>query len=381
MSTVASPTRSPLEEFLRDYAETLGGAWEEVEPQVYDLLVPGVDSESKLDAAGNILRIAFDPEALPEHPGAQLASFGTPLVDGLLADAMRRGRHARLYFLGLNLHAREVPARVRRAVSSPPKMELRCERVRPLYFPQAVFWFQATFLSDQKEQEVLPVALDLHYLRLVRHLDKLLDFARLASRPPACLPEPRRSGLAAAHAAAQAEIVRALGPMANVRQRDLQARLERQVSRLTAYYADLRRELGPTRGRDSEEVQARLAAKKLAIEREERLRLAELSQKHALQIHLKLLAVLEIHQPKLLARMSLIGPGGVRGAVDLVWDPLCEEVEAAPCPGCGRPTLALALGRQGHVCCPDCHSKGGVHSPLASSFGSGSQKLRMKPRK
>ena len=29
------------------------------------------------------LRLAFDPEALPEHPGTQLASYGTPLVDRL----------------------------------------------------------------------------------------------------------------------------------------------------------------------------------------------------------------------------------------------------------------------------------------------------------
>ncbi len=45
------------------------------------------------DAAGEpeIVRLAFDPEAIPEHPGAQLASYGTPLVDRLLADAVRSG--------------------------------------------------------------------------------------------------------------------------------------------------------------------------------------------------------------------------------------------------------------------------------------------------
>ena len=32
---------SPLEAFLRDYAETTGGLWDEVEPQVYDLMLPG----------------------------------------------------------------------------------------------------------------------------------------------------------------------------------------------------------------------------------------------------------------------------------------------------------------------------------------------------
>ena len=31
---------SPLEVFLREYLETAGGVWDEVEPQVYDVLLP-----------------------------------------------------------------------------------------------------------------------------------------------------------------------------------------------------------------------------------------------------------------------------------------------------------------------------------------------------
>src|SRR5690348_1881440 len=87
---------SPLEDFLREYADVTGGVWDEVEPQVYDLILPSLDPEG---AGGEpaIVRVAFDPEAIPEHPGAQLASFGTPLVNRLLADAVDRGRHARLY--------------------------------------------------------------------------------------------------------------------------------------------------------------------------------------------------------------------------------------------------------------------------------------------
>src|SRR5438105_52119 len=99
-----TPTASPLEGFLRDYVETIGGAWEEVEPQVYDLLLPPESGTAVPDPVGRgMLRVTFDPEAIPEHPGAQLASFGTPLVDGILADAVRRGRYAELYLIGLNL--------------------------------------------------------------------------------------------------------------------------------------------------------------------------------------------------------------------------------------------------------------------------------------
>jgi hypothetical protein len=35
--------------------------------------------------------------------------------------------------------------------------------------PQALFWFKATFVSDQKEEEILLMGIDLHSLREVRH--------------------------------------------------------------------------------------------------------------------------------------------------------------------------------------------------------------------
>src|SRR5258708_27514362 len=109
-------SRTFLEGLLRDYAESAGGAWDEVEPQVYDLLLPAGPGESRLDAQ-QMLRVAFDPEAIPEHPGAQLAGFGTPLVDRLLDDAISRGRFSRLYFLGLNLNPRDLPAIARPAIA------------------------------------------------------------------------------------------------------------------------------------------------------------------------------------------------------------------------------------------------------------------------
>src|SRR5436305_2069605 len=136
-SSVGLEHHSPLEAFLRDYAEVSGGLWDEVEPQVYDLMLPPT-------AAGpgepEVVRVAFDPEAIPEHPGAQIASYGTPLVDRLLADALERGRRAKLYLIGLNLAPHDLLGRARRALTLPADTSLREERRRPLHFAQAVFW-------------------------------------------------------------------------------------------------------------------------------------------------------------------------------------------------------------------------------------------------
>ena len=208
---------SPLEAFVRDYAETIGGAWDEIEPEVYDLLLPvHCDGAGQLDWADqSVVRVAFDPEAIPEHPGSQLASFGTPLVDRLLADARERSGFGCYFFLGLNLTPHDLTSRSRRALVLGPGVECRIEAVRVMHFPLAFFWFEATFISDQKEQEVLTVALDLHSQRQVRHRDRLLDPARLSDQPALPFADAPHAGLASIYSPACEEVLRTLSTMAH----------------------------------------------------------------------------------------------------------------------------------------------------------------------
>lgn len=347
---------SPLEQFVRAYLEVTGGAWEEVEPQVYDMLLPpGVEGTGP-SATGGMLRISFDPEALPDHPGAQLASFGTPFIDGLLGQALKRGRSARFWMIGLNQMPHDLETRVRRALPVAAPGELRIERVRVLGFPQTVFWFRIEFVSDQKEQMVAPVAIDLHYGREVRQLEPLLDAARLAEQPAQPLPEVRHVSVAAAYAAAWAEAQRTITTLANIRNRELEERCQHQLGRMHQYYADLRSELQEQarRGRPADDAEARLGQRRAALDREEQQRVAELRQKSTLQVSVSLLQLLQIQQPKLLVETTLTPAKRPPGRLEVVWDPLSETVEAPPCPSCSRPGYAFDVDRLGHVVCPSC---------------------------
>jgi hypothetical protein len=339
---------SPLESFLRDYAEVVGGLWEEVEPQVYDLMLPSRDEPE-------MARVAFDPEALPEHPGAQLASFGTPLVDRLLADAVARGRAVELYLVGLNAAPRDLASHVTRTLKTAPGIEIRLERTRVMHFPQAVFWFEATFVSDQKEQAILPVAIDLHYGRQVRHIDRLLDHSRLSETPWSPLPEVRHGGLKRGFRSARDRVVRTVSALANARSRELTERVDRQVARMVRYYADLRAEASEQteRARSRGGDLAPLVARGEALDREEQIRTAELRQKAGLHVDLRMNNLLLIHQPKLWLEAVATRKHAPTERLELVWDPLTEALEAVACPSCGHPTFSLDVARD-HLVCPAC---------------------------
>ena len=358
----ATASRSPLEEFFRDYVEVAGGACDEVEPQVYDVLLPSAEMEAELDLAGrDVWRVAFDTEAVPEHPGAQLASLGTPLVDCLLKNAMDRGRCAQAYMNGLNLAPHDLAGRARRVLTLAEGLELTIRRARPLHFAQAVFWFQATFISDQKEQEILPIAADLHSARQVRHLEKLLDYDHLGEEPSGYLAEARRASVAAVYPAARRQVVRTIGSLANVRRRELSQRVERQIDRIVRYYSDLRIELDAQirRARDRGKDLTKFAPRGEALDRQQRLRVAELRQKSALRVQLRLTNLLVIQQPKLLLQSMITSTRRPAPAaeLDLVWDPLTESLEAGTCPRCKSPTYVFQLDYRSRLACPGCGSQ------------------------
>jgi hypothetical protein len=343
---------SPLEKFLRDYAEVTGGIWDEIEPQVYDLMLPG---QERLDEP-EVVRLAFDPEAIPEHPNSQLASYGTPLVDRLLSDAVSRGRHLVLYMVGLNLAPQGLEERLRRAVKLPEGFDLKLEQARSLHFPQAVFWFEATYVSDQKEQDLLNVAIDLHHGRQVRHLEQLLDRSHLAEKPWSMLAEARHTGLAAAYPIARDRVIRTLSALANANHRELGKRLSRQLERIGHYYGDLRVEVEEQakKARTRDEGSARFTARLEALSREQELRSNELRRKNQLKVQLRLLNLLVIQQPKLLLQADVVRAGAIAGRLEWVWDPLIESIEAAVCPECRHPTFEFGITRQGRLTCPAC---------------------------
>ena len=338
MNAVTSQTRSrhgvlpPLERFLREYVDQAGGLWDEVEPQVYDVLL---DDEPA--------RLTFDPEALPEHPSAQLASLGSPLIDRLLAHAGRLGAHSVLYAAGLNVLPHDLPGRLRHAFTTAPKALMTTTGIRLCFFPQALYRFVATFVSDQKEQACLEVVLDLHSGREVRHFGRLYEHPLLLERPAEPLPEAPHLSLPSGFVLASRQAARSVGPLANQRRRELAERTGRQIERMERYYARMLDELSqqPRRGPDSANAAARKESRDEAIRRERMLRVSELKQKSVLRISMALSHVLVVHLPKLVVRFELSHPPAPPRACQAVYDPLSESFEPMQARPGAAPTFDL----------------------------------------
>ncbi len=345
----------PLEQFLIEYVEAVGGLSDEIEPQVYDALFPDADRP---------LRIAFDPDALPEHPSAQLLTFGSALLDQWLEQAHARARVAIAYLDDLHLRPHTLEPRVKRDLILPEELTLHVQAVRPLYVAHGLFWFEATFLSDEKEQALYPSAVDRYYGRQVRYLEPLLAGERLSDIRRWAYPDAPARPMDQCYLAAREGVARTLTAEVNARQHQLQARLAEQAERMKRYFADLRAELNErmeksaARGQESESLRLRVAA----LDREEALRLEELRRKAMLRVQLQLKNLLHIKIPRLFLTVLLSPTEGKRAAsfrpqsLTLTWDPLVEKTDALDCPNCQHPTYELRLSRAGALSCPTCDS-------------------------
>jgi len=99
--------------------------------------------------------------------------------------------------------------------------------VRTMNCPQALFWFKATFVSDQKEEEILLMGIDLHSLREVRHWDSLLASSGLSALPETHVPEARHAGLIAGYRCARDRLAPTVAALANTRRREWSGNMRR----------------------------------------------------------------------------------------------------------------------------------------------------------
>jgi hypothetical protein len=162
--------------------------------------------------------------------------------------------------------------------------------------------------------------------------------------------------MTAGYRAARGHAVRTVTALANSRRREWAGRVEKQIARMSDYYEQLRREAGEqsTRGTsDAATAAARTASRREAIDREERLRIAELRQKSAVRVTMKLASIMVVQQPKLLISSLIMSKDRIVGPLELVWDALSESIEAVPCPSCGQPQFAFGIER-GRIMCAAC---------------------------
>lgn len=354
-----------LQDFVLAYCEETEGLIERPAYGLADLLLP--DEVARRLGTEPLVRLAFTEETAAAHPEANYLTYGHPLLDGIVEDMQGRGLALRRYINPVRLTRPGLFQLIKDKLAFPNAWLRPLESAveAPQMYHYVRFNFKVALITDEKQEELASILMDLHTGQPAWELEKQeilpleLDYRLrpLPDAPPSWRPElplHHFERLVWLQEEAGQAVARKLASTIGTLRRHTARRLELDRARLEAFYDDTVADLERRLARTDDEARRRSHEEKRAFARAERERkLADVEAKYRLRIHLELINTVWISQPKITLRARVenrytsIEP-------TFVWDPLLHWVEPPLCQVCGRPARRVYLCANGHLAHEEC---------------------------
>ena len=322
----------------------------------------GLADEPKLGALDLIL-----PEALGERlggrqylrldPACEALTVESPIVDAVAGALAQAGCAAQAYLNPVYLQGGDLETKWARAFRLPAG---RCA-LAALALEEtthALFHFRATYETDEKEERLYAVAVNLTtrapYDAIAQEWPRLFldeapaygELVKTAAPKLADLKKPLEKTLR-----------RAMAPDIEALRATQEKFMGRELRRLEQYYGTLEAELDERGRRPSSQGQAvSLAERRRAVALDRAKKVRDAVEKHRLRVEAEAFALLFVHQPWLRATMRLESR---RETLErpFFWNPALKAFAPAACDVCAEETTALCL-RGGRLLCPSCAGGG-----------------------
>lgn len=365
MSQPDASEQFDLSRFVLDFLEHEGGVVAPPAYGVHEALLPDeLAAQLRVDS---YLQLAFGVE---DQAGVLRLSVNHPLVDAMAEQAARQPAHAQVAINHVRL---EKPGLYDLAAKTLSFANARLSAPRNAAEQSALhhylrFNFKATLLSDEKQEHIVAVTLDVqagHAVRDREHLARLVTFETASAFDHLPQARPRWPGAGEALDSitwqalllrAQAEAEAALQERLAAQQARNQRFLELDQARLEDYYDALERDMRRRLARaDAGEGERRSAveSKIAALHSERTAKLADIRARYALRVELELINTLLTIQPKLLLPVEISNRRATTTR-QAVWDPLLRRLEPLVCDVCGEPGEGLHLCTGGHLAHRGC---------------------------
>ncbi|MCC7352589.1 MAG: hypothetical protein IT330_02440 [Anaerolineae bacterium] len=355
-----------LEEFVLSYAEAQGALVERPAYGLIDILLP--EKEGGRLGVDPFLQLTFSPEVAAAHPDSLHLTIAHPLVERIIAAARTLDRPTRWYINEVRLEKRDLFDLIKREMVF-PNAWLQPEtgaipQARLHYYVR--FNFKAALISDEKEEEVVSVLLDVQAGKPAAALEAVGD-RLLLEREPRFREMPvapllwQPDSVPLSDSALGGLQVRAGQAVAQKRNQRLEAarrraarHLELDQARLVAFYDEMETDLQRRLARTEDPAQRAVLEQKMTFARNDReSKLADVAAKYRLRLALELINTAVIAQPKL-ALPAQVENRYTEARPLFVWDPFLHRLEPLLCQACGEAVYRLHLCANGHLACDHC---------------------------
>ena len=360
MSEQRTSEHFDLARFVLGYLEHEGSVAAAPAFGVHEVLLP--DELAAALRVESYLKLTFDAGADAE---AQRISVNHPLVEAIADRLTHEVGYAQVAINHVRLEKRGLFDVAVKSWSFPNARlaALRDAVEQPALHHYLRFNFKVTFLSDEKQEQIISVVLDVqggYAVHDAELLDRLVSFEAETTFSHMTVAPPRWQGagdvlapatlhalLSRAVAAAEGLLTDRLAALHTRTQRFLE--LDR--ARLEDYYDSLEHDLKQRLARtETTEVERRRNAesKLEALAAERSAKLADSLARHQIRVELDLINVLLTIQPKITLPIA-IANRRVTVTRYAIWNPLIHRLEPLVCDVCGQPGEDLHLCTGGHL--------------------------------
>ena len=342
--------------FVRRIIERSGGVVEEVEPGLFEALLP--PPLETLVVSEPLVALALDADAIASHPDARLATVGSPFMDALIGYASERGVAVVGWIVVDRLRRKGIREELERAVVF-TNCRVRYDPADPDILTDAYLQlnYRVTFFSEERRERLYVIPISSHTGRPTFDLVPLLPRLEIDDKKLlGVIDAPRRpveSVLASAREALRAKVAEEV----ERRQEHSRRRFAAEASRIAAYYDQTARDLERRLARADDEKKRESIASKIdatRIERERKLR--ELGETYRLRIRARLANARLLYQQKSYYKIHL-DRGKTTRTITVAYDSVLDRVEPPACDVCDRVTGRLSLSIEGRLECPECFTK------------------------
>lgn len=348
-----------LKEFVSSAVKLSGGTVKKIEENLLEIHIPDDTSEDSQHSK-RLKKVAFDPEVALDYPDSEFLTFGSPILENIISLSSKRGLVSQFYITGLNLEYYQLIKQVKRNISL-GNCDISSYTEKVFMFYYLLFNFKTTYLSDEKEEEIRSIIIDMSNGQVSRQIFDLITEDNISEKEYYSFPDyPLKVDTLKAYIMARQKIEKKIIPIIKDKQNSLIKRREKEINIINNFYDDTKDEIEESLNKQdlSDEKKKMILDRLKLIEIERERRITELKDKYKIETSLELINSAIISQPKIVFQSKLDGEK-LSSVVDLIWNPLTQSMEPVLCSKCLQPTLNLYLkrgtvGQPANVVCENC---------------------------
>ena len=261
-------------------------------------------------------------------------SYGSPLLDKFISDAMEIGETTK-YYISTEIKKKVDIDYISRYINF-PGVKLNSLNQIIKYVPVGIFNFRVSYLSDDKKEEVKTLIANLFSNKVLPDYNLELCFLSFTKDQP--WEELKIKSIDEVYEKVKSILIGQIQPQILEFEQSLSRKLTREINRIKEYYQTNEEELKERLNKlEINEQRRKNIMHKIEVNKiEQEKKLKDIEFRYSLEVKVKLVNLAIVNIPMIECTLNIVGREGFSKDLTILWDSIHFALEKPVCEICGN---------------------------------------------